>query len=222
MLHGPGLKSTAMPSDHTRPRAGVAKNASDGEHSFVTNPTLASPGQRLQPGAKQQETCFTYTKGLRLVYHNDMPNPKKLRKPCPICGKEPYRSFYKYCSNRCQQEFQYRSYIQRWKNGEEKGLSSIGLVSGPVKRYLREKFENKCCMCGWAKINLKTGIVPLVADHIDGNWKNNSEKNLRLICPNCDALSPTFAALNKGNGRPSRPVSKRAYEMRNLARIKSL
>ena len=65
-------------------------------------------------------------------------------------------------------------------------------------------------------------MVPLVADHIDGNWKNNIKKNLRLVCPNCDALSPTFAALNKGNGRPSRPVSKRAREGGILAQARRL
>ena len=92
------------------------------------------------------------------------------------------------------------------------GLQRLGVVSGHVKRYLREKFSNKCCLCGWAEINPKTGQAPLVADHIDGNWRNNVESNLRLICPNCDALSPTYAGLNRGNGRKNRVVSKRAKE----------
>jgi len=107
-------------------------------------------------------------------------------------------------------------YIGRWKNGEEKGLNSIGLVSPHIKKYLRRKFGDKCCLCGWSKINPITGKVPLVADHIDGNWKNNTEKNLRLVCPNCDSLSPTFAALNKGNGRTNRARSKRAQAGRML------
>jgi hypothetical protein len=64
-------------------------------------------------------------------------------------------------------------------------------------------------------MNPKTGIVPLVADHIDGNWRNNHEGNLRLVCPNCDALSPTFAALNRGNGRKNRMPSKRAQDARS-------
>ena len=149
-------------------------------------------------------------------------NSKKPRQKCPVCGKEPARAFYKYCSNACQHEFQYRTYIERWKQGDIEGLNSIGLVADSIKRYLREKYNNKCYLCGWSKVNPKTGKVPLVADHIDGNWKNNIEENLRLVCPNCDALSPTFAALNKGNGRPLRAASKRAQEGRFLARKKKL
>ncbi len=96
------------------------------------------------------------------------------------------------------------------------GLRSLGLVSRYIKRYLRRKFGNKCCLCGWSRVNPKTGQVPLVADHVDGNWRNNTENNLRLICPNCDALSLTYAGLNKGNGRKNRVLSKRAKEGRLL------
>ena len=101
-----------------------------------------------------------------------------------------------------------------WKAGKISGLSSLGLVSTHIKRYLREKYANKCLLCDWAQVNVKTGQVPLVADHIDGNWRDNTESNLRLICPNCDALSPTYAALNKGNGRKNRTQSKRIRDAR--------
>jgi hypothetical protein len=102
--------------------------------------------------------------------------------------------------------------------GKISGLQSIGTVSPYIKRYLRRKFGNKCQLCDWAKINPKTGKVPLVADHIDGNWRNNTENNLRLLCPNCDSLTPTYAGLNRGNGRENRVVSKRAMEGRLLAK----
>lgn len=145
-----------------------------------------------------------------------MPNPKKLRTPCPVCGVEPARAYYKYCSNACQFEHQRRQYIERWLEGKESGLIASGVVSSPVKQYLRKKFNNKCCLCGWSDINPVTGLVPLVADHIDGNWRNNGEDNLRLLCPNCDSLTPTYAALNKGNGRKNRKISKRVHNARAL------
>lgn len=147
-----------------------------------------------------------------------MPNPKKPRPKCPVCEKEPARSYYRYCSNACQFKHQYKAYIEQWQNGKKTGLNSIGLVSPPIKRYLREKFGNRCCQCSWSEINLTTGLVPLVADHIDGNWKNNRESNLRLLCPNCDSLSSTYAGSNKGKGRPNRRPSKRAQEGRLFAR----
>lgn len=98
----------------------------------------------------------------------------------------------------------------------------LGIVSRHVKRYLRDKHDNKCCLCGWSKPNIVTHQAPLVADHIDGNWRNNVESNLRLICPNCDAISATYAALNKGNGRQGRKVSKRVLESRELAGVTQL
>jgi ssDNA-binding Zn-finger/Zn-ribbon topoisomerase 1 len=64
-----------------------------------------------------------------------------------------------------------------------------------------EKFGERCTICGWSKKNLATGKVPLEIDHIDGNSDNNTEANLRLICPNCHSLSPNFRNLNKGKGR---------------------
>lgn len=145
--------------------------------------------------------------------------PRKPRKKCLNCGKEPARAKYKYCSNACQFEYQYQSYIKKWKTGERSGLQGHGVVSRYVKRYLRTKFRDKCCLCGWARINPKTGQVPLVADHVDGNWRNNVESNLRLLCPNCDSLTPTYAGLNRGNGRKARVLSKRAKEGRLLAMI---
>jgi hypothetical protein len=142
--------------------------------------------------------------------------PKKPRGKCPICSEEAKRPGAKYCSNVCQMEYQYLNYITKWKNGEVNGLRSIGTVNPYVKKYLRRKFRNKCCLCGWSEVNLKNGVIPLVADHIDGYWRNNAESNLRLICPNCDSLTPTYAGLNRGKSQRVRTSSKRAREGRSL------
>lgn len=149
-----------------------------------------------------------------------MPNLKRSRNKCLNCEKEPARAGYKYCSNVCQLAYQRQVYIRKWKGGEISGLSRLGTVSVRVKRYLREKYGNKCSICHWSQVNITTSQVPLVADHVDGNWRNNTESNLRLICPNCDALSSTYAALNKGNGRKNRAPSKRAIRARSFVKSK--
>lgn len=141
-----------------------------------------------------------------------MPIPKKPRTACLNCGKILSYPGYRYCTNRCQADFQYKQYIKRWLAGETTGPQGHGVVSGYVKRFFREKFGNKCCLCGWAEANTVTGQIPLVADHIDDNWKNNVESNLRLICPNCDSISATYAGLNRGNGGQQRVLSKRVKE----------
>ncbi len=146
-----------------------------------------------------------------------MPNPKKPRSKCLVCKKETARSGYKYCSNKCQIEYQHTTYIKKWRSGEIVGLQRLGVVSIHIKNYLREKYYNKCCLCGWKEINVKLGYSPLVADHIDGNWRNNCESNLRLICPNCDALTLTYGGMNRGKGRENRVLSNRVKEDRIMS-----
>lgn len=71
-----------------------------------------------------------------------------------------------------------------------------------IRRYLLRSRPRKCQSCNTAKWLGKP--VPLDVDHIDGNHKNNSEDNLRLICPNCHALTATYKSRNRGNGRAFR------------------
>ena len=38
--------------------------------------------------------------------------------------------------------------------------------------------------------------IPLELDHLDGDKNNNQFDNLRLICPNCHALTATYRGKN--------------------------
>ncbi len=107
----------------------------------------------------------------------------------------------KYCSVRCQTDHKYEINISLWKNNNKDSKFATKNISAYIKKYLQQKNNNKCSLCGWNRINKITGKVPLEVDHIDGNAENNLESNLRLICPNCHALTPHFRNLNKGNGR---------------------
>jgi len=129
----------------------------------------------------------------------------KLKK-CLYCGKALITG-RKYCSTQCQHDFIYKQYIKKWKNGEVDGSKCNGLtVSNPVRRYLWQKYKGKCSKCGWNTPNVVTGRPVLEVEHIDGDSTNNKEENLDLICPNCHSLTPTYKALNKGNGRYHRMV----------------
>jgi len=124
-------------------------------------------------------------------------------KECLQCRESTKRSIAKYCSNKCQLDFEYYSYINRWKDGMENGSRGIHAknISGYIRRYMINKYNNSCSLCGWKEINITTGQVPLEIDHIDGNSDNNDEGNMRLICPNCHSLTASYRNLNKGNGR---------------------
>jgi hypothetical protein len=80
-----------------------------------------------------------------------------------------------------------------------------------LSRYLRRYLlatQGRCAHCGWAERHPVTGKLPLHVDHVDGDFRNNRPENLRLLCPNCHALTPTYGALNRGRGRPYHMVKR--------------
>jgi len=120
---------------------------------------------------------------------------KSLR--CPNCNKEVLTINDYYCSNKCKKEFEYKDYIEKWKNGEVDGSKGES-ISIHVKNYLFQTRGKKCEECGWNKINPFTGNIPITFHHVDGNWKNNKEENLKILCPNCHSLTMNYGSLNKG------------------------
>lgn len=136
---------------------------------------------------------------------------QEIKKTCKWCQNS-YTPKYnpksrEFCSYECSgydiANRNYIKYIKSWKEGKEQGGAGKykTAISGHIKKYLFEKYNNKCAECGWSEINKFTGRIPLQVDHKDGDWLNNSEENLRLICPNCHALSCNYKSLNNGYGR---------------------
>jgi len=63
------------------------------------------------------------------------------------------------------------------------------------KRLLREGvLQPICSSCGGSE--WLGSPMPLELDHVDGDKTNNQLDNLRLICPNCHALTPTYRGKN--------------------------
>ena len=126
---------------------------------------------------------------------------------CLNCNKEynVYKSSKeKFCSNKCQKEYEYKTYIEKWKNGEENGIKGKYGISNHIRRYLFDKYNCCCQICGWNEINPFTKNIPLQIHHIDGNCLNNKEENLQLLCPNHHSLTETFGSLNKVSNRKTK------------------
>lgn len=123
---------------------------------------------------------------------------------CIVCNNILKESSVKYCSRKCQLINQRENYLKKWKDGTVDGSKGRYYISSHIRNYLIEKFNYMCSMCKWSEINKYTGKIPLEIDHIDGDYKNNSEENLRVLCPNCHSLTPTYKGANMGNGRHNR------------------
>jgi hypothetical protein len=127
--------------------------------------------------------------------NHHIPNNKKDReiKTCPNCNKEiPYNNIY--CSNKCQRKYEW---IKLTDDVESSGL--IPKNAWTARKYMLWKYGNKCSICSnsmWME-----QPIPVVVDHINGDPTDRNIKNVRLICCNCDAQTPTYKIKNKGNGR---------------------
>lgn len=162
----------------------------------VTGASVKKAAKKLGLNLEPRRTINpneTFNKGSKVVEY------------CVNCGKElsGRRKGKKFCSNKCQSEFKNKEYIERWLSGEVDGIIGKYGISQHIRGYLFKKNNNKCQICGWGEINPHTGNVPLEVHHIDGDYTNNSEENLQLLCPNCHSLTETYKNSNK-NGRKSR------------------
>ena len=116
---------------------------------------------------------------------------------CINCGN-PLQEGKIYCSKHCQNDYHYKKYISEWKEGKKDGMKGKNAISTHIRKYLFEKNNNRCEICGWGEINPYTNRIPLEVHHIDGNYKNNNEENLQLLCPNCHSLTKNFKSRGKG------------------------
>jgi hypothetical protein len=123
---------------------------------------------------------------------------------CLSCNKENlfgHSKSNKYCNNQCQKDYEYKKFITEWKQGVQDGVNK-NAPSKHLYRYILEKQESKCLLCGISSYNGLPLILEL--DHKDGNHTNNTEKNLRCLCPNCHSQTDTYKNRNLGKGRKLR------------------
>lgn len=74
---------------------------------------------------------------------------------------------------------------------DKKCNSDFSIKSKDHKRLQILKEQKYACLhCGLSK--WLDNDIKLELDHIDGNNKNNSRENLRLLCPNCHSFTDTW------------------------------
>lgn len=100
--------------------------------------------------------------------------------------------------------FSGQAWNKNQKIGHKRPIEDYLSNKQPIKSY---KLKKRLLDCGFLKpicscCKKRTWLgnqIPLELDHIDGNTDNNLLKNLRLLCPNCHALTPTYRGKNKGS-----------------------
>ncbi len=105
------------------------------------------------------------------------------------------------CSHTCRVE------MRRYMEMADVLETGYFTTNATARKCLLRQHGNKCFQCGlqdWQGVHL-----PMIMDHIDGNSDNLAITNLRLLCPNCDAQTPTWKGKNRGNGRHERKMRAR-------------
>jgi hypothetical protein len=120
-------------------------------------------------------------------------NYQKEKAKCINCGTIVKRRPNIYCSTYCQ--YFYKLHRRFLENPNNMGSSAL-------RSYLMKVRGEVCEIC---KLSEWLGEkIPLELDHISGNWADNFDDNIRLLCPNCHAQTPTWKNKNRGNGRQYR------------------
>lgn len=123
-------------------------------------------------------------------------------KSCKNCNGTLLNNQSIYCNSVCHNKYKYEEYIKNWKLDLNLGYSGKTLqLSNPIRTYMLLKNNNSCQDCGWNKLHPVDNKPLVEIDHIDGDASNCKENNLRVLCPNCHSMTPTFRARNKSSLR---------------------
>lgn len=126
---------------------------------------------------------------------------------CPVLkkinsdgGKKAYAS-----GKRPPQSEKYKTLPEETKkrmNWNKDNFSNVVFAYGGTgnhKQALIQERGHKCEDCGLT--DWKSQKIPLELEHIDGDNRNNVKTNLKLLCCNCHACTPTWRGRNINSGK---------------------
>ena len=107
--------------------------------------------------------------------------------------------------NRVSAKVRYEAFTQEtkdkmaWNRGNYSKTTFVYNGVGNHKAVLLLERGHQCEDC--KLVEWKSQPIPLELEHIDGNNKNDIRENLKLLCCNCHALTPTWRGRNKNTGQ---------------------
>ena len=120
------------------------------------------------------------------IYYNRKNRKEWQTSNCLTCSQEftwkENVSRGKFCCKECETTYNREQVKQKILSGKAS--------KRPIKKYLIETKGNLCETCKIDSWNNQP--ITLQIDHIDGNTKNNTLENFRLLCPNCHSQTPTW------------------------------
>lgn len=133
---------------------------------------------------------------------------------CQECGKtfKSRDNNRKFCSNECSAKHRTKKYLEKWADGKVE-INPNQKLPKSVREFLFKKVNYKCEECGFEGYNKATNNTILQIHHIDGNSGNNAIENLKVLCPNCHAMTENYMALNKGKSARNKRYAKRREQV---------
>src|SRR5262245_15302758 len=80
----------------------------------------------------------------------------------------------------------------------QQGTVKLAFYERRREKGIPERCDNRTCMFHTGPLIWDGKPLKPVLDHKNGYWRDNSESNLQLLCPNCNSQQHTHGGKNRG------------------------